>query len=74
MSMKGGNVPSSQVTRGFDNSDIPSSTLREISRLDRAAREMNESAKKPRNCKPIVVKNQSERALRNKRRRNSINL
>jgi len=71
--MKGGNVPSNQTTRGFDNSDIPASTLREISRLDRAAREMNESAKKPRNCKPIVLKNQEDRALRNKRRRNSIN-
>lgn len=72
MTNKGGNVPSSQVTRGFDNADIPASTLREVKRLDRAAREMCKRQSKPRNCKPIVLKNQSERAQRNKRRRNSM--
>lgn len=72
MTNKGGNVPSNQVTRGFDNADIPASTLREVKRLDRAAKLMAERQSKPRNCKPIVLKNQSERAQRNKRRRNSM--
>ena len=71
MTSKGGNVPSNQVTRGFDNADIPASTLREVKRLDRAAKLMAERQSKPRNCKPIVLKNQSERAQRNKRKRNS---
>lgn len=71
MTNKGGNVPSSQVTRGFDNSDIPASTLREVKKLNRAAAAMAERQAKPRNMKPIVLKAQSERALRNKRRRNS---
>lgn len=71
MTNKGGNVPSSQVTRGFDNSDIPCSTMREVKKLNRAALAMAESQAKPRNCKPITLKNQTERALRNKRIRNS---
>jgi hypothetical protein len=71
MTSKGGNVPSSQTTRGFDNADIPASTLREVKKLNRAARLMQERQSKPRNCKPIVLKNQSERAQRNKRKRNS---
>lgn len=71
MTNKGGNVPSSQVTRGFDNSDIPCSTMREVKKLNRAALAMAESQSKPRNCKPITLKNQTERALRNKRIRNS---
>lgn len=72
MTTRGGNVPSSQVTRGFGNEDIPASTMREAAKLDRAARAMWERQAKPRNCKPIVLKAQTERAQRNKRRRNSI--
>lgn len=72
MTNKGGNVPSNQVTRGFDNADIPASTLREVKRLDRAAKLMAERQSKPRNMKPIVLKNtDGSRAARNKRRRNS---
>lgn len=71
MSNKGGNVPSSQVTRGFDNSDIPASTLREVKKLNRAAKLMAERQSKPRNCKPIVLKNQEDRKIRNKRKRNA---
>ena len=71
MTMKGGNVPSSQVTRGFDNSDIPCSTLREVKRLNRAARLMAERQAKPRNCKPITLKDQEDRKLRNRRKFNS---
>jgi len=73
MTNKGGNVPSSQVTRGFDNSDIPCSTLREVKRLNRAARLMAERQAKPRNCKPITLKDQEDRKLRNRRKFNSRN-
>lgn len=72
MTARGGNVPSSQVTRGFNNADIPASTMREVKKLNRAAEAMAERQSKPRNCKPIVLKNQSERAQKNKRRRNSM--
>lgn len=72
MTNKGGGVPSSQVTRGFGNEDIPASTLREVKKLDRAAEAMWERQAKPRNCKPIVLKGtDGSRAARNKRRRNS---
>ena len=72
MTNKGGGVPSSQVTRGFGNEDIPASTLREVKKLDRAAEAMWERQAKPRNCKPIVLKDtDGSRATRNKRRRNS---
>jgi hypothetical protein len=47
--------------------------LREVKKLNRAAAAMAERQAKPRNCKPIVLKAQTERALRNRRRRNSIN-
>ena len=72
MTNKGGGVPSSQVTRGFGNEDIPASTLREVKKLDKAAEAMWERQAKPRNCKPIVLKaTDGSRAERNKRRRNS---
>ena len=72
MTARGGNVPSCQVTRGFDNSDIPASTLREVKKLNRAAEAMAERQAKPRNMKPIVLKNtDGSRAARYKRRRNS---
>lgn len=72
MTAQGGNVPSCQVTRGFGNEDIPASTMRECKRLTRAAEAMWERQAKPRNCKPIVLKAQTERAQKNKRRRNSM--
>lgn len=72
MTARGGNVPSCQVTRGFGNEDIPASTMREAAKLDRAAKAMWERQAKPRNCKPIVLKAQTERAQKNKRRRNSM--
>jgi hypothetical protein len=71
MTNKGGNVPSNQVTRGFDNSDIPASTLREVKKLNRAAKLMAERQSKPRNCKPIILKDQRDRKIRNRRKFNS---
>jgi len=71
MTNKGGNVPSSQVTRGYDNSDIPASTLREVKKLNRAAKLMAERQSKPRNCKPIILKDQRDRKIRNRRKFNS---
>lgn len=72
MTARGGNVPSCLITRGFGNEDIPASTMREAAKLDRAAKAMWERQAKPRNCKPIVLKAQTERAQKNKRRRNSM--
>ena len=55
MTNKGGACPSKQVTRGFDNSDIPNSVTREVRKLEAAAAEMHRRSKMKKNCKPIIV-------------------